>query len=252
MGFNNPGAEALAATLAQWKQAGLWPSHPVGINLGKSKITPLTGAAADYANSFRLLRPHADFFVVNVSSPNTPNLRQLQDKSALDEILAALQEIQKTPSPLPLRPILVKVAPDLSFSALDEILELAAPRQIAGIVATNTTISRPQTSDPHLQRVYAAPGGLSGRPLRARSTEIIRHLHHQTRGALPIIGVGGIFNAADAWEKITAGASLVQIYTGMIYEGPAINRDIVRGLARRMAESGFTSWPQAVGSAKSR
>jgi dihydroorotate dehydrogenase len=259
MGFNNPGAEALAATLAQWKQAGLWPSHPVGINLGKSKTTPLAGAAADYANSFRLLRPHADFFVVNVSSPNTPNLRQLQDKSALDEILAALQEIQKTPpapagSPNPpwIRPILVKVAPDLSFSALDEILELAAPRQIAGIVATNTTITRPQTSDPQLQRVYAAPGGLSGRPLRARSTEIVRHLHRQTRGTLPIIGVGGIFNASDAWEKITAGASLVQIYTGMIYEGPAINREIVRGLARRMAENAFTAWPQAVGSAESR
>jgi len=249
MGFNNPGAQALAATLAQWKQAGLWPSHPVGINLGKSKITPLPAAAQDYANSFRLLRPHADFFVVNVSSPNTSNLRQLQDKSALDEILAALQEIQKTPSPTPLRPILVKVAPDLSFSALDEILELASPRQIAGIVATNTTITRPQASDPHLQRVYAAPGGLSGRPLRARSTEIVRHLHRQTRGALPIIGVGGIFNAADAWEKITAGASLVQIYTGMIYEGPAISRQIVRGLVRRMAENAFTAWPQAVGSA---
>ncbi len=249
MGFNNPGAEALAATLAQWKQAGLWPSHPVGINLGKSKSTPLADAAGDYADSFRLLRSHGDFFVVNVSSPNTPNLRQLQDKAALDEILAALQEVQKTPSQAPVRPILVKVAPDLSFSALDEILELAGPRQIAGIVATNTTITRPQTSDPALQRVYAAAGGLSGRPLRARSTEIVRHLHRQTRGALPIIGVGGIFNAADAWEKITAGASLVQIYTGLIYEGPGICRQIVRGLARRMAENAFTAWPQAVGSA---
>lgn len=263
MGFNNPGAEALAATLAQWRQAGLWPAHPVGINLGKSKITPLSDAAQDYADSFRLLRPHADFFVVNVSSPNTPNLRQLQDKSALDEILAALQEIQQTPlsppqSPNPqseirnpqlIRPILVKVAPDLSFSALDEILELVGPRQIAGIVATNTTITRPESSDPELQRVYAAAGGLSGRPLRARSTEIVRHLHRQTRGALPIIGVGGIFNAADAWEKITAGASLVQIYTGMIYQGPSIAKEIVRGLSRLMAQNAFTTWPQAVGSA---
>ena len=272
MGFNNPGAEALAATLAQWKQARLWPAHPVGINLGKSKITPLTDAAEDYANSFRLLRPHADFFVVNVSSPNTPNLRRLQDKSALDEILAALQEVQGSPengkekaevksqrseirnpqSPIPnpqlTRPILVKVAPDLSFSALDEILELAGPRQIAGIVATNTTITRPETSDEKSRAAYAAAGGLSGRPLRARSTEMVRHLHRQTRGALPIIGVGGIFNAADAWEKITAGASLVQIYTGMIYEGPGLAREIVRGLARRMAENAFTTWPQAVGS----
>ena len=250
MGFNNPGAEAMAATLAQWKQAGLWPSHPVGINLGKSKTTPLADAAADYADSFRLLRSHADFFVVNVSSPNTPNLRQLQDKSALDEILAALQEVQKSPSPAArVRPILVKVAPDLSFSALDEILELAGPRQIAGIIATNTTITRPETGDAELKRIYAAPGGLSGRPLRARSTEIVRHLHRQTRGALPIIGVGGIFNAADAWEKITAGASLVQIYTGMIYEGPGITKEIVRGLSRRLSENAFTTWPQAVGSA---
>jgi dihydroorotate dehydrogenase len=261
MGFNNPGAEAVAATLAQWKDAGLWPAHPVGVNLGKSKITPLAQAAGDYANSFRLLRPHADFFVVNVSSPNTPNLRQLQDKAALDEILAALQEIQRPAppnsrnpqseirNPQLSRPILVKVAPDLSFTALDEILELVGPRQIAGIVATNTTLARPETADEHLKKIYAAAGGLSGRPLRARSTEIVRHLFRQTRGKLPVIGVGGIFNAADAWEKITAGATLVQIYTGMIYEGPGIAREIVSGLSRRMAESGFTAWSQAVGSA---
>lgn len=248
MGFNNPGAEAMARALAQWKEAGLWPSHPVGINLGKSKSTPLGQAAGDYANSFRVLRPHADFFVVNVSSPNTPNLRQLQDKSALDEILAALQEIQPGNPPL-LRPILVKVAPDLSFEALDEILELAGPRQVAGIVATNTTLARPETRDPELRRVYAAAGGLSGRPLRARSTEVVRHLYRQTRGALPIIGVGGIFDAGDAWEKVIAGASLVQIYTGMIYQGPGINKEIVHGLSRRLAGQGFPSWRHAVGSA---
>jgi dihydroorotate dehydrogenase len=144
---------------------------------------------------------------------------------------------------------LVKVAPDLSFTALDEILELVGPRQIAGIVATNTTLARPETADEHLKKIYAAAGGLSGRPLRARSTEIVRHLFRQTRGKLPVIGVGGIFNAADAWEKITAGATLVQIYTGMIYEGPGIAREIVSGLSRRMAESGFTAWSQAVGSA---
>jgi len=246
MGFNNPGAEAMAATLAHWKTKGLWPSHPVGVNLGKSKVTPLAEAAEDYAGSLRALRAQVDFFVVNVSSPNTPNLRQLQDKAALDEILAALQEAQKSPGPP--RPILVKVAPDLAFEAMDEILELVGPRQIAGIVATNTTITRPETNDKTLRRVYASPGGLSGRPLRARSTEVVRHLYRQTRGALPIIGVGGIFNAADAWEKITAGASLVQVYTGMIYEGPGINREIVSGLRRRMEEKGFTEWRQVVGS----
>src|SRR6266567_328235 len=233
MGFNNPGAEAVAQKLAQWRANGRWPGHPVGINLGKSKIPPLEKAAEDYANSFRCLQPHADFFVVNVSSPNTPNLRKLQDKSALDGILAAIQELQGkhardpgwkpedgrpdsrqlsvTDNPwsgvVP-KPILVKVAPDLSFEALDEILELVPTRKIAGIVATNTTITRPETHDPIGQRVYAEPGGLSGRPLRQRSTEVIRHLYRQTRGTLPIIGVGGIFEAADAWEKIVVGASL--------------------------------------------
>ena len=245
MGFNNPGAEALAATLTKWKTLGRWPEHPVGINLGKSKITPLDQAAEDYAHSFRQLRDLADFFVVNVSSPNTPNLRQLQDKAALDEILAALQETQNAAAP---KPILVKVAPDLSFEALDEILELAGPRRLAGIVATNTTIARPETNDSERQRRYAEAGGLSGRPLRARSTEIIRHLHRQTRGALPIIGVGGIFNAGDAWEKITAGASLVQVYTGLVYEGPALAQAIVRGLRQRLTQHGFSAWRTAVGS----
>ena len=253
MGFNNLGAEVIAERLAAWKKSGRWPRHPVGMNLGKSKITPLEKAAEDYANSFRVLRPHLDFFVVNVSSPNTPNLRQLQDKSALDEIFAALQEVQKEwsgpQSVIPDRqsPILVKVAPDLSFEALDEILELVGPRQIAGIVATNTTISRPSPQTPDAQRVYAQTGGLSGRPLRARSTEVIRHLYRQTKGKLPIIGVGGIFTDADAWEKIAAGASLVQVYTGLVYEGPAICRGIVSGLIGRLEEKGMGQLGQAVG-----
>ena len=242
MGFNNSGAEAVAQKLTEWKNSGRWPSHPVGINLGKSKITPLESAAEDYANSFRALRELADFFVVNVSSPNTPNLRQLQDKAALDEIFAALQAINSTR-----KPILVKVAPDLTFEALDEILELVAPRNIAGIVATNTTIARPPTSDAKLQKIYAETGGLSGRPLRARSTEVVRHLYQQTNGKLPIIGVGGIFDADDAWEKITAGASLVQVYTGMVYEGPGIARKINTGLRERLEIAGLKHLSQAVG-----
>jgi dihydroorotate dehydrogenase len=250
MGFNNSGAEALAQKLSDWKKSGRWPSHPVGINLGKSKITPLEHAAEDYANSFRVLRDLADFFVVNVSSPNTPNLRQLQDKAALDEIFAAIQEVQSPKSKAQgQKPILVKVAPDLSFEALDEILELIAPRNIAGIVATNTTISRPQTGDAALQKIYAETGGLSGRPLRARSTEVVRHLFKQTNGRLPIIGVGGIFSADDAWEKIAAGASLVQIYTGMVYEGPGVAQKIVRGLVQRMKQAGVSDLKQVIGSA---
>ena len=280
MGFNNAGAEAVAAELAQWRAKGRWPGHPVGINLGKSRITPLEKAAEDYARSLRVLWPHLDFFVINVSSPNTPNLRQLQDKAALDEILAAAQQVAsdecrvtrdegpmtadasramgdpdfvaRHASPVTRhtsrKPILVKVAPDLSFEALDEILELTGPRQVAGIVATNTTITRPEVQDPGVKRIYAETGGLSGRPLRARSTEVIRHIYRQTRGALPIIGVGGVFNAEDAWEKITAGASLIQVYTGMVYEGPAIAKSIVKGLLERMDQRGMSALRQAVGS----
>lgn len=250
MGFNNGGAPAMADQLADWKRRGLWPRHPVGINLGKSKITPNDQAAHDYASSFRLLWPLADFFVVNVSSPNTPNLRQLQDKSALDEILAALQLINRAlarDAGTQPKPVLVKVAPDLSFEALDEILELAAPRELAGIVATNTTLARPLSLDPVATRIYQETGGLSGLPLRSRSTEVIRHLHRQSSGKVPLIGVGGIFTAADAWEKITAGASLVQVYTGLVYEGPGIAADIVDGLRERLQESGLKSLRDAVG-----
>ena len=147
------------------------------------------------------------------------------------------------------KPILVKVAPDLSFDALDEILQLAGPRQIAGMVATNTTIARPPTNDPNSLVAYAETGGLSGKPLRERSTEIIRHLYRQTRGKLPIIGVGGVFDAVGAWEKITAGASLIQVYTGLVYEGPGLPKAIVNGLRERLSVNGFTDLAQAVGTA---
>ena len=254
------GARSLAATSC-------------GHNLGKSKVTPLADAAEDYARSFRVLQPYADFFVVNVSSPNTPGLRQLQDKSALDEILAAIQQAQNPESKVQneeqrnkahataeevnrlsggrtgSRPVLVKISPDLSFEAVDEILELVGPREIAGIVATNTTITRPSAGDPDLQRVYAEPGGLSGRPLRARSTEMIRHIYRTTSGKLPIIGVGGVFHAADAWEKLTAGASLIQLYTGLIYEGPGIAATIVKGIIEKMEAAGFSRLDEVIGSA---
>ncbi|HXF09482.1 MAG TPA: quinone-dependent dihydroorotate dehydrogenase, partial [Desulfuromonadaceae bacterium] len=166
MGFNNHGADAMAERLQRWRQEGHWPNHPVGINLGKSKATPLDKAADDYAYSFEQLRGLADFFVVNVSSPNTPGLRQLQDKAALDEILSAIQELntrtpdprRQTPDAGPRTPVLVKVAPDLSLEALDEILELVATRNIAGIVATNTTITRPYTEDVAAKKVYTETG----------------------------------------------------------------------------------------------
>jgi dihydroorotate dehydrogenase len=248
MGFNNPGAEAVAKALEKWREEKRWPKHPVGMNLGKSKITPLDKAAEDYASSFRVLRPLLDFFVVNVSSPNTPNLRQLQDKSALQEIFAALNQVQSSLPASEQRPILVKVAPDLTFDALDDIVGLLGPCRIAGIVATNTTITRPTSTNPEVQAKYAETGGLSGKPLRARSTEIIAHLYRQTQGHIPIIGVGGIFTAADAWEKIVAGASLLQVYTSLVYEGPGLCRTLVQGLQSQLKVHSISSLQNAIGS----
>lgn len=249
MGFNNGGAPALAARLRDWRTRGLWPSHPVGINLGKSKITPLDQAAADYEASFRALWGLADFFVVNVSSPNTPNLRQLQDRSALDEILARLQAANAalaSSAGLPARPVLVKVAPDLTFEALDQIVELVGPRGLAGLVATNTTLARPPAAGPVGGILMRETGGLSGRPLRRRSTEVIRHLHRQTGGRIPLIGVGGVASVDDAWEKLTAGATLLQVYSALVYEGPGLVRTLVEGLRERCAGA---PWAEIVGSA---
>jgi len=248
MGFNNAGARAMAGKLAGWRFLNRWPAHPVGVNLGKSKSTPLEEASDDYAKSFQALRPYADFFVVNVSSPNTPNLRQLQDKHALREILSAIQSLNQSDSLATTKPILVKIAPDLSFEAIDEILALIESCRVAGLVATNTTIARPSAADPHTLAAYAQTGGLSGKPLSARSTEVIRYIYRQSKGAVPIVGVGGIFNAEDAWEKITAGAALVQIYTGLVFEGPAIVGEIVRGIKARLQEEGFKNLQDAVGS----
>lgn len=254
MGFNNAGAPEFARHLKAWHASGRWPGHPVGVNLGKSKVAPLAQAAEDYAQTLRAIWEYADFFVVNVSSPNTPSLRRLQDRDALDEILAALQEVnmelaakQPGSSGGSLKPILVKVAPDLEFEALDEIVSLVEPRKVAGFVATNTTTSRPATRNDRVMDVYAEAGGLSGRPLKSRSTEVITHLYRQTAGRLPIIGVGGIFNAKDAWEKITAGARLIQLYTGLVYEGPGLPSQIVKGLRRRLDQAGFKNVREAVG-----
>lgn len=270
MGFNNPGAEAFAGTLSDWRARGRWPNHPVGINLGKSRIADVKNAAEDYAHSLRALWEHGDFFVINVSSPNTPKLRELQLPVALDEVLAAVQEVNEHEAQAAIKrarearskdrriavqnsnqpkPILIKISPELSNDALDDLLKITFKRQIAGIVATNTTVTRPDSDNPRLQRIYKEEGGLSGRPLRERSTEIIRHVYRQSCGRLPIIGVGGVFNADDAWEKITAGASLIQIYTSLVYEGPGVARSIVLGLRERLNESGLENLNDAVGSA---
>ena len=244
MGFNNQGAEALATRLGQ--RLGYPRSVPLGINLGKSKVTPLEDAAADYLGSFRLLKDLGDYFVVNVSSPNTPGLRSLQDASQLSQIVEALQQENQG-----LKPILVKIAPDLEEEAIRDVLNLAKNYQLSGIIATNTTIRRDMLKTQRIEAtgkpVTEEAGGISGAPLRQRSTEVIRFIHQQTQGQLPIIGVGGIFTAEDAWEKITAGASLIQVYTGWIYEGPWMARRILEGLLHKLEEKGLTKISEAVG-----
>ncbi len=221
MGFNNDGAEAVAARLERLKRSGLWPTIPVGINLGKSKVTPLEEAAGDYLRSFERLFPLGDYFVLNVSSPNTPGLRSLQGKAELDLLLGAVQAANRArPEP---KPLLLKIAPDLEFSQIEEILELVETHRLAGLIATNTTLDHSPVPPGRDQT-----GGLSGQPLRARSTEIVRFLTART--ALPVIAVGGIFQADDALEKLDAGAALVQLYTGFIYRGPALIREICAAL----------------------
>ncbi|NET49649.1 MAG: quinone-dependent dihydroorotate dehydrogenase, partial [Merismopedia sp. SIO2A8] len=245
MGFNNQGAQAMATFLAdRWQQQPR--TIPIGINLGKSKVTPLEEAAADYAHSFGLLKELGDYFVVNVSSPNTPGLRSLQASEQLAPILSALQSANDDH-----KPILLKIAPDLEWDAIASILDVIQQYQLAGIIATNTTIGRDGLTTSKIRRTGRSPqeeaGGLSGRPVRQRSTEVIRFIYQETQGQLPIIGVGGIFTPDDAWEKITAGASIVQVYTGWIYEGPWMVRRMLMGLLQKLDEVRLNSITEAIG-----
>jgi len=229
MGFNNAGAAALAARLAKLPGPGR-RAIPLGVNLGKSKVTPLDQALDDYLGSFRLLADHADYVVVNVSSPNTPGLRELQDAAWLKPLLAALvdENQSRVAAGKPRRPILLKIAPDLSFLQVDAALGVIADLGLDGIIATNTTLTRPG----YFATVNEA-GGLSGAPVRRRATEIINYISRATNGRLPIIGVGGIMDEAGAGEKLDAGATLVQLYTGLIYRGPFFAAEVGRALAQR-------------------
>lgn len=230
MGFNNDGAEAVARRLATQAPRGQ-RRIPLGINLGKSKAASLEEAVADYLGSFELLAEHADYVAINVSSPNTPDLRKLQDRDRLMELLGALQRAnaeREGRTPGARRPILLKIAPDLTFPQIDDILQILQDLRLDGIIATNTTLARPGK----FASVNEA-GGLSGAPLTRRSTQIIQYISRATEGRLPIIGVGGIVDAATAGEKLDAGATLVQFYSGWIYRGPFFASDIAYALARR-------------------
>lgn len=238
MGFNNPGAEAVARAMR-----GAKPETILGINIGKSKITPLEDAVADYLRSVQLLAPFAKYLVVNVSSPNTPGLRELQDAGPLHELLAAVVAAAAGV------PVLVKLAPDLDDSQVDQAVQIAVETAAAGVVISNTTISREGLLTPPAKVAAMGTGGISGAPVRKRAHEMVSRVYRNTGGRLPIIGVGGIFDADDAWERIRAGASLIQLYTGFIYGGPGLVRTINRGILEKMERAGFASIGAVVGSA---
>ena len=233
MGFNNDGVTVIAERLKQWsiknRQTGQSNARLIiGGNIGKNKITPNEDAWKDYEICFTALHEHVDYFVVNVSSPNTPGLRELQEKDSLSKILRNLQRLNK--EKVNPKPILLKIAPDLSNSQIDDVIDLAMEIKLDGLVAANTTIDRSAlTSDETLLQNIGA-GGLSGRPLKQRSTEIVNYIHQKTNGQIPIIASGGIFTGDDAKEKLNAGACLVQVWTGFIYEGPAIVSTICKSL----------------------
>lgn len=243
MGFNNDGVKVIAERLRQWSIVNSQSGDPhsplatrrfqlvIGGNIGKNKATPNEDAWKDYEICFKELHPYVDYFVVNVSSPNTPGLRELQEKESLRKILTHLQQLNVTLSlPKGDKPILLKIAPDLSDEQLNDVIDLALEIKLDGLVATNTTISRSglTTHDSRLTTIGA--GGLSGLPLKHRSTEIIKYICERTKGKIPVIASGGIFTGADAKEKLDAGASLLQVWTGFIYEGPKIVKRICKSL----------------------
>jgi dihydroorotate dehydrogenase len=238
MGFNNQGSAIVSKRLEARPPGGI-----LGVNIGKTKKVALEDAVADYEKSFRSLYSHASYFVVNVSSPNTPGLRELQSKEPLLELLCHLQEVNhELGGVLGPKPLLVKIAPDLTYTQILDVLEVIEERDLDGIVATNTTIERDTLKTPGQQDLGS--GGVSGRPLTDHSLEVVRYIHRQAP-ELPIVGVGGIFDATDALAMIAAGASLVQVWTGFIYRGPGIVRDINRGLLEACNNSGWAHISEA-------
>jgi len=228
MGFNNDGVEAAIVQLKARHNRQII----IGGNIGKNKWTPNEEAANDYLTCFEALFPYVDYFVVNVSSPNTPNLRALQEKEPLQDLLLRLQELNKQQSQP--KPILLKIAPDLSNSQIDEIIEIVTYTKIAGLIVANTTISREGLRTPAAEIEQMGAGGISGKPVTLRATEMVKYIHEQSNGKIPMMAVGGIHTAQDALDKLAAGATLVQLYTGFIYEGPALVKAINRALLQRV------------------
>lgn len=250
MGFNNGGADAAAQRLANTRKAR--PTDVLGINIGKTKVVPVEKATSDYLFSFERLFSYADYFTVNVSSPNTPGLRTLQNREPLVELLSSVTRLNEqlaADHQCPAKPILLKIAPDLTDAQLDDIVSILQEVKLAGVIATNTTLARSglQTAESQVEQIGA--GGLSGAPLTKRSREVVGYLYQRLGDSTPIVGVGGIMNGDDAWKMILAGATLVQLYTGFVYGGPAIVRDINRHLVRMLQQHGLESIRDAVGQA---
>ena len=246
-GFNNQGAAAFVERVKQTRIDCV-----LGVSIGKSRDVALEEAVDDYLKSFEIVYPVADYVAINVSSPNTPGLRELQNTDQLDQLLRALQqrndELAQRAEGRGRLPLLVKLAPDLADEALQDIVRIVLKHKVAGLIATNTTVSRDSLRTNQAEVAACGEGGLSGAPLLRRATQVIAKLYTMTEGSLPLIGVGGIFTAEDAWEMISAGASLLQIYTGFIYEGPGIAARINDGLRRIVSSQGFVSFDEAVGS----
>ena len=245
LGFNNCGAKELVANVTRHR-----PDCVLGVNIGKSRSVAIADAIPDYLATFETVYDVADYIAVNVSSPNTPNLRELQRHDLLSELLGALQERNRVLASAKSgdrKPLLVKIAPDLSDTALESIIEVAAGAGVSGVIATNTTVGRDGLQTDSNQVKAWGEGGLSGAPLRKRSNEVISFIYRATKGELPIIGVGGISNAEHAWEKIMCGASLIQLYTGFIYEGPGVARRINDGLFEILQREGFSRLDDAIG-----
>ena len=243
MGFNNDGTEAMRQSLAKRQVQSI----PIAVNIGKNKVTPNEQAHEDYIACIRALYEYGDFFVVNISSPNTPDLRALQHGDELKQLLSAVRgemDAQGAARGQAAKPVLVKIAPDMTAEQLEYTVDTIHHSGVSGIIATNTTLGREGLKHPHATEA----GGLSGRPVRELSTQVIRSVYSQTGGRLPIIGSGGIFDAGDAYDKICAGASLVEIYTALIYKGPEVLRELNRGLLERLRRDGFNRLSEAVGS----
>jgi len=245
MGFNNPGASEVRDRLIARKSSDKWPKTPVAANIGRSKKVPNEHAADDYSSSLDILWDYADMFVMNISSPNTPGLRELQVEDNLRQILSACNEI-RTKKDVE-KPILLKLSPDSTEEQISDVISTSIDLGINGFVATNTTIKRPIPRGTNARKAFSNDGGLSGRPLHSRALEVISHTFEETNGKFPIVGVGGIDSSSSAWEAVISGASLLQLYSALVFNGPSVVSSIVKGLRSRVKESGFSSIAEAVG-----